>query len=230
MRALHLLIPILGLSACADGVTDDDPLPTDTAETGDCHDREGCDTADTAPPGGSSLVDLVNPAQLPTACDDDQLGALLNGGTALVDGASCSFVTSAAATHDETTALLWQMSLPEGEARQVGETFQTTWDPTAGIAENEVNGSFRIQQGSHLLEVVCNDAIENEPVVQDTWIPIDGFMTLEVVTAESGDGTEAPFTGTLSLRGVVLQKEGSEDTCTVPDMDLADQSWGWLPG
>ena len=114
-----------------------------------------------------------------------------------------------------------------------GGLAQAAYESEAGQAgvelELAVEGSLELWRGTSVTNIPCNDALNGDEEVLQSWLAVQGSAIVEVVS----DGTtepwgEYPGTATLELSDVVLSSEGVEDVA------IESLSWsahvGWLPG
>jgi hypothetical protein len=137
------------------------------------------------------------------------------------------------ATADDAVRFAVGFSVPQETSEQVGMSWTLPFD--GSIPKNQVAGTLVVQLGSALTVEDCNDAVDpaNRPVVTQQWSPVAGFATLTVdeLRGEAWEGGPMTFDGTISLRGVVVERSGrAGTTCALPDASWSDLSLGWLPG
>lgn len=175
-------------------------------------------------------IDPVEPQ--PDTCDA-AVASIIESIDAWSSLRSCGFGTISLANGDATAALAITLDLPDDRPFTNGETFSTTWDPKAGARADEVAGSMSLDLGSALQASVCNDVMPDDPPTIDAqWVPVDGFMTLEVTDDSEDSGAPFfPFYGELRIEGVTLGKSDDDDLrCELPDLVIEDVYLGWLPG
>jgi hypothetical protein len=143
-------------------------------------------------------------------------------------GSGCGDVVVYASNADDELALhfvSWE-GLAE-QAHADGAAVTRTWD-----LASEVPTELNVTAGTHLTHETCNDALEYTPVIDGTWVPVAGTLTLVVTPA--GDPTDwgaFPADAVLTFEDVEWVPEDDASATPVPMGSLTLEAHvGWLPG
>jgi hypothetical protein len=147
--------------------------------------------------------------------------------TGLDEFGGCSDITAYASNADDTIAVHIRSEGLVAMAQSAGEPITVSYagdDPALEIV---------VTTGSNLLTASCNDAVIDEPVIEERWVSTAaegggaGMVTFEVTSNGEMDAT-----ATITLEGVVLRRDGEifDVPITIGTLVLADVQVGWLPG
>lgn len=183
------------------------------------------DTADTGVPD-TDVPDSGTPDSGDTG--GGAPAALADGFAALLTyDVGCGDVWMYAYAPDGTLVLSFRVDGAATAAHDAGGPVTTTYAwPDAGAPPLEV------EQGTFLSGLLCNDVIEEAPVVLRRWLPVSGTASLTVEpTGERTDWGEVPSRADLVLTGVSFVPEDDPDAAPVALGDLSISSGvGWMPG
>jgi len=140
----------------------------------------------------------------------------------LVDAGGCGDVQMLLSTSDRSAALVFsdEADLTE-QAYAAGEPITATYTlPAEGILE--------LHQGTEVTGLFCNDAFDDNMVIDHTWTATAGTVTITVTSEGIDHGYHKPADATITIEGAVLQLDGSDD------VTIESVSWtyaiGWLAG
>ena len=228
LSALLILVALLGACPGQGGDDDDSVLPDDDDAVAD-DDDVAPDDDDSATPDD----DDVAPDDDDVADDDDS--AVVGCPDAALEAALAAVYTWPRLTTCASAAFYTGQA---DEDVRLATEFDIDSDPVVGHSytivlgdemdtKDEVPGTLVVQQGTHLMEYDCNDAISVEPVVDREWQGFAGTATL-VVTALNG---MAGWQADVTLTGVqVRATDDPSAVCEVPDTTWSALAFGWLPG
>ncbi len=133
---------------------------------------------------------------------------------------SCSAAAFTAGPADQSVRLHFSWLLPEPLSE--GDTWSLTY---GGENPNAVEGASELQTGQFLMAYDCNDAVEQEPLVETVLAPVGGEAWITIT--EYND--EYWWSGDVQINGFEFIN-ASGGVCTVPNHVWENESFGWLPG
>jgi hypothetical protein len=144
------------------------------------------------------------------------------------DGAGCADLVMYAQSPSDELAVHLQVS--ESLAQQAhteGAAVTRVWDLSV-----EAPDVLKVVAGTHVSHLLCNDALEFEPVLERTWVPNTGTATLVVTpNGEPTDWGAYPADAVFSLEGVSWVPHDAPAEEPVPMSDWSIDAYvGWLPG
>jgi hypothetical protein len=211
---------LLLLAACAD--KGGDAVDTDT----DATDTEVVDTDDT------DLVDTDTTDTEVVDTDDTDANPAWD-----LDGDHCpDALDHVASWQVDSCGHLFVQLAPA--ARNLRVSTSQTLDP--GTYEHgasyvfeapDAGAAVTMERGPFVGELGCNDVIEHDPVVLQSWTATLGTLTVTVDTTEDGSEPwgQRITTGTIAFEGFTFTDDDSGRTCVMPDVTVTS-TWGWFAG
>lgn len=135
----------------------------------------------------------------------------------------CADLVAFAARPDDTLALVVQVDGLVAAAYDAGEATETTFDLAA---TSDV--TIELRGGEHVTHMLCNDALEFEPVITTRHAAVSGTATFLITPTGEEEPWDAPADATITLSDLVLETEDG-DSVELPAFTLS-ANVGWLPG
>ncbi len=200
------LLALFLLLACGDK---DTRAPDDTATSGDSGDTgDGTDSGE--------VTDTGDPVET--------LAAGFEAGLTRESG--CSDVVMYAHDESDTLALHFFDAGLVAAAHAAGEPVSQSWE-----LSTEQPARLSVTVGTHLTNETCNDVVEYSPVIDGTWVPVSGTLTLTVTPDGTPTDWEMPADAVLEFTGVGWVPSDAPTATPVPMADWTLEAHvGWLPG
>ena len=130
-----------------------------------------------------------------------------------------------AANDEDTLVLSFVVSGTAEDSWDAGVPTTTSYDLPSAFAD------LKVEWGSDVSQLRCNDAVEQAPEIRSTWLPTSGTATLIMTpTGSEYSPTEYPTQALLTINNVSFMPEvGNGGAISVADFSMS-ATVGWWPG
>lgn len=99
---------------------------------------------------------------------------------------------------------------------------------TTELDATDPSVDLRVETGISVTELVCNDAVNMKPVIDETWRPTAGTITIDLTPDGNGNAL-----ADVTLTDVTIERQmppGGAGPITIPTYAFTNVVVGWLPG